>query len=140
MANWDFVVPYDTRAAAWLLERQLPHPIVCQGNRLPTTGEVVSAWRHFDLSQSILIDGFDWDDATSVPNESFKIRGDLLVTLQVLVKLCERCGQLWLYPDTGEPAIVVNQSTDAARVVDLLTVAGKTNDSWHYFYNNMYSA
>jgi hypothetical protein len=94
MANWDFVFPYDQRAADWLDEQDLPHPIVRQGNRLPSTAEVTAAWRQFDTDQLLLINDFKWDDGTYVPEDAFKLRGDLLVALRVLVRLSQDCGQL----------------------------------------------
>lgn len=42
--------------------------------------------------------------------ELLKVRGDLLLELSILRWLSERCGQFWVYPDCGSPAIVVDAS------------------------------
>lgn len=138
MANWDFVFPYDLRAAEWLAEQALPHPDVIPGNHLPSTAEVVVAWRLFDKDKSLLIENFNWEDPASVPTDAFRVRGDRFKALQVLAKVSERCGQLWLYPDTGEPAIVVDALTNAREAATTHAEAATMPDSWKYFYATMY--
>jgi hypothetical protein len=139
MSNWDFVVAYDSQATDWLSSQGLPHPPVRSGNRLPSTAEVLSAWQHVDVQQLVLIDGYDWDDDNFVPNLAiFKLKGDRLVALRVLVVLCERCGQLWMYPDTGEPAIVVDSIVDPEQTLRVHAKAGAMENSWKIFYEQMY--
>jgi hypothetical protein len=138
VANWDFVFSFDQRAANWLDEQDLPHPAVFPGNRLPSAAEVVAAWRRFDCGQRLLIDNFNWDDESFVPDHAFKLRGDRLVALRILVKLAEQCGQLWMYPDTGEPAIIVDSALDPERACELHEEAAKAQDSWQIFYRRMH--
>jgi hypothetical protein len=138
LANWDFVFPYNQRAADWLAEQNLPHPAVRPGNRLPSTAEIVVAWRQFDTGHLLLIDGFDWDDQAFVPDDAFKLRGDRLVAFRMLAKLAEQCGQFWMYPDSGEPAIIVDSAPDAERTCSLHLAAGSTENSWQFFYRGMY--
>jgi len=138
MANWDLVVAYDSRATDWLVERGHPHPAVQPGNRLPCTAEVSSAWRKHDPDKVLLIDNFDWNDEAYVPDEAFKLRGDETVELKVLVELCVRCGQLWMYPDTGSPAIIVDASLDIERTLRLYREVFDPEDGWERFYLEMY--
>ena len=87
---------YDERATEWLVEQRFPHPSVSPYNRNATTSDVIWALRETgndDSPPSLLIDDFDWEDNDFVPKDGFKIRGDRLVALEVLVKLSERCGQ-----------------------------------------------
>jgi hypothetical protein len=138
MANWDFVVAYDARATDWLAEQGLPHPIARTGNRLPCTAEVISAWQMYDTAKLLLIDNFVWDDDTYVPPEYFKLRGDWLVELRVLVELSSKCGQLWMYPDTGAPAIVVDALLDIDHTLRLFEELYSAEDGWERFYHAIY--
>jgi hypothetical protein len=138
MANWDFVFAYDSRATDWLAEQGLPYPAVRPGNRLPCTSEVAAAWRRHDSDKLLLIDDFDWNDEAYVPEDAFKLRGDELVELAVLVELCVKCGQLWMYRDTGAPAIVVDASLDLERTMRLHMMVSSCDDSWERFYREMY--
>ncbi|MCG8584594.1 MAG: hypothetical protein MI757_07780, partial [Pirellulales bacterium] len=91
MANWDFVFAYDERATDWLTEQGYPHPPVQSGNRLPTTGDV--KWAVGSRATSIddyplIITDFDWDDDDASPDDAFKLRGDLVLELELLIRLC----------------------------------------------------
>lgn len=136
MANWDFVFAYDDRAASWLAEQALPHPAVRSGNRLPTEAEVTAACATL---------GFGPDSPLRVefsranPGD-FVIRGDLLLELRLLRLLCVSCGQLWLYPDTGEPAIVVDCALVPERTDIEYTRALAADDSWAAFHRSMYAS
>jgi hypothetical protein len=138
MSNWDFVVPYDSQATDWLEEQHLPHPAVRPGNRLPSTLEIAASWRKFDHDQSILIDNFQWDDDNYTPSSHFKLKGDWQVELNVLTDVCTKCGQLWMYPDTGAPAIVVDESLDVERTLALYERFYSAEDGWQRFYAEMY--
>jgi hypothetical protein len=138
MGNWDFVFRYDESAASWLAEQGCEAPAVAGPSRLPTAAEVMRAWAEFDTDQELLIDDFDWDSPESVPDQAFKLRGSRLVALKVLVRLSGACGQFWLYPDTGEPAIVVSPTLDAERADRLHEESRDHDDSWRFFYNSLY--
>lgn len=136
MSNWDFVFAYDDRAAEWLAAQALPHPAVRPGNRFPTEAEAAAACQTL---------GFGPDSPIRVafsranPGE-FKVRGDLLQELRLLRLLCASCGQLWLYPDTGEPAIVVDAALLPERTDATYARALAADDSWAAFHRSMYSS
>src|SRR5262249_14268431 len=111
MANWHLVVPYDERAAAWLRGQGYSHPPVRPGNRVPTQAEIDRAAHAIGIRPNapLLIDGVGVGD-------SFRVRGDLVLELRLLRKLSEDTGQLWVYPDCGDPAMVVDSGTDPEAV------------------------
>jgi hypothetical protein len=158
MANWDFVWGYDKDDAAWLHDRGYFHPAVRPGNVMPTTAEMNWALEAeetlvFDYPRSdgqfwakqegkpsrtcLVLEGFDWDDDRSIPGDYFTVRGSDVV-LSVLIRLCAKCGQLYFYPDTGDPAIVLDASLDARAVAELHAEACEMLDGWAYFFEQMY--
>lgn len=141
MANWDFVFAYDERAAGWLDEQGYPRPEVLSGNRLPTTADVKWAASRDSATPEeypLLIDDFDWENNEFVPDDAFKLRGEFNLELEFLTKLCQRCGQLWVYMDTGEPAIVVDDSMSPIVIAETYRKAATMEDSWQYFHEHMY--
>jgi hypothetical protein len=158
MANWNFVSAYDDDSVAWLREQGYFHPAVRPGNVMPTTAEMKWALEAeetliFDYPRSdgqlratreggsggtcLVLEGFDWEDARSIPGDYFTVRGSDVV-LSVLIRLCARCGQLYFYPDTGDPAIVLDASLDAEAVAELHAEACEMADGWAYFFEQMY--
>lgn len=137
MSNWDHVLPYDSQAAEWLAGKGLPHPPVAPGNRLPTQAEVSKAMAALGFTRDSPIHvEYEDDDADS---GAFTVRGDLILELRLLQLLGKSCGQLWLYPDTGDPAIIVD-----ARISPELTDAAyqralRTEDPWACFHRAAYS-
>ncbi len=122
MANWDFVLPYSLEAKVWFVQRDLCVPPVLPNNRAPTTADIKWALElHSDLSLifpqfkdefyvpeqenerlRICIRGFDWDNEHAIPeNGCFSMRSQPESGFAVLVTLCQRCGQLLMWPDTG---------------------------------------
>jgi len=91
-----------------------------------------------DPDKLLLIDNFDWDDDAYVPDDAFKLRGDELVELRVLVELSRKCGQLWMYPDTGAPAIVVDAWLNIDYTLRLYMEVYLAGDGWERFYRQMY--
>jgi hypothetical protein len=138
MSNWDFVLSYDHEAASWLSAQRLPHPQPRPGNRLPRTKEVIAARKSFDPAQLLLIDDFTWADDEYIPSGHFKVKGDLLVELHVLVRLSQACGQLWMYPDTGQPAIVVEAALDPELTYKVYRECANEENSWEHFHQKMY--
>ncbi|HEX7706494.1 MAG TPA: hypothetical protein VF701_08560 [Thermoanaerobaculia bacterium] len=140
MGNWDFVFVYDDVAAAWLAEQGYPAPAADARGRLPTTAEFMKVWAEFDTENQLYFDDFDWNSPESVPDQAFKFRGDRLIALKVLMRLSQECGQFWLYPDTGEPAIVVGPRLDAERANICHEESLTHDDAWQYFYRSLYGA
>ena len=143
MGNWDLAIRYDERATSWLASQGWPHPPARGENRDATTGDIVWALKETGYDESppvILIDGIDWNITHFVPTDGFTIRGDRLAAIRVLQKLAEKCGQIWLYPDTGEPAIIVDESTDPDSIFCLHVTCQSVEDSWEEFYRKAYGA
>jgi hypothetical protein len=138
MANWDFITEFNSEASDWLEQQNLPHPSV-SNSKMPTTQQILSAWKLYDERDSVLIDGFRWDAPDYVPADGFKMRGDRRIELQILRTICEHCGRLWLYPDTGEPAIIVDEATDPEQVSRFHAECGRLEDSWERFYRGQYA-
>lgn len=134
MANWHIVVPYDDRATDWLAEQGYPHPPARPGNRLPTGAEVEQAVRALGLPPDVPL-AIDF----ARNGESLTVRGDLLLELRVLHKLCERCGQLWVYPDCGSPAIVIDAVSSPEFIAEAWLTSLDANDSWQAFHGRAYS-
>jgi hypothetical protein len=55
-----------------------------------------------------------------------------------LIKLCERCGQLLFYPDSGEPPVVLDAWMDAEKLNELYDELGAVPDGWHEFFERAY--
>lgn len=131
MGNWHVVMPYDSRAAEWLGEQGFPHPEVQNGNRLPTFTEIEEAASLLGIGPDapLLIDHHGNPD-------SFTIRGDLRLELELIRKLSERSGQQWVYPDCGSPAIVVDKCINPERVAAAWLRSLNAEDSWTAFLND----
>jgi hypothetical protein len=135
VANYHLVVAYDERATEWLAEQGYPHPPARPGNRLPTFDEIEETVRFLGIGPGapLIVDGVGVGD-------SFTIRGDLLLELRVLRKLCERCGQLWVYPDCGSPAIVVDAALSPEVVAEIWEKSNAADDSWKTFHERVYGS
>jgi len=157
MANFDLVFVYDKRFAAYFEERGLPHPKVGAKNEMPNANDLLWAIDalefadydripysdddellvdHIDDGYGIRIAGFDWANRHYVPGDDFAIYGRGPLSLAILIKLCERCGQLLVYPDTGEPPIVLDATMDA----DAIYTLHSQGNSWKEFFEAMYGA
>ncbi len=156
MANWALVFVYTDKSAEWLRERGYRRPAVRSGNEMPTTADMKWALKAFEnlifdvpsgeeelygtderTGYGFSIDGFDWDEDRTIPGDSFSIRGSHTL-LPVLIKLCERCGQLYLHTEGDEPAIILDASLDAEEVLDLWREAEENGPDWGYFYDQLY--
>jgi hypothetical protein len=132
VSNWDFVVPYTTEATAWLVEQGFPHPAAAIGNRAPTLDELNQALAAVDDS----LVQVDLEAFQHGPNagQSFRLRGEIVQELTLLRQLATVCGQLWLYPDTGEPAVIVDESTDPRHVGNAWLRCRAAANAWQAFY------
>ena len=138
MANWDFVTLYNVEAEEWLQSMGLPHPARVK-SRMPTTQQLIAAWESSGVPDAVLIDGFNWDEAAFEPDDGFRMRGDRRVQLRILKTICSFCGQLWMYPDTGEPAIIVDESLETGKVLRFHEECCKHRDAWDRFYRSQYA-
>jgi hypothetical protein len=155
MANFELVSAYKKEDAAWLREHGYPRPKARRGNKLPSTtdmkwaldGEVSLVFDYPDSDEELygqvgsgsrfVIRGFDWNDDRPPPADHFVVRGAELI-LPVLIKLCERCGQLYVYPDSGAPSIILDSSLDGTAVSELYAEANEQADPWAFFFTQMY--
>jgi hypothetical protein len=158
MANFDLVISYTEEVAADFGERGLPHPPVAAGNEMPSTSDLLRALNalenvEFDVpdrgeddlyvqdaerDHGIRIRGFDWEDRRTTPGDSFAIYGRGPLSFALVIKLCERCGQLVLYPDSGDPPVVCDAAWDAEAVHELYREAVQEEDSWRFFFEQAY--
>jgi hypothetical protein len=72
--------------------------------------------------------------------DSFTIRGDLVLELHLLRRLVERVGQMWVYSDSGSPAIVVDPTIDPEAVAAAWIRAASADDSWTEFLGKLSDA
>jgi hypothetical protein len=138
MGNWDYVFPLNQEAVDWLDSEDLPHPPLAHGNRMPTTREIKEAVGSFgEIPRELQID-LDFEQLDYVPKECFKIRGDIVAELKLLRHLAGSCGQLWMYPDTGSIAVIVDSSIDTEAAGRLWLEASERDHDWRNFYQQMY--
>ena len=62
------------------------------------------------------------------------------LALALLIRLCGRCGQLVLWPDTGEPPIVLDASMDPQELDELHGRASEEEVSWRWFFQQAYGS
>ena len=141
MANWDHVLPYDEQVWEWLESECYPHPAVQPGNRLPSSGDVKWALSGAGIPANaflVIDDNFDWNNNAFIP-KALRMRGESLLELRLLTKLSERCGQLLLYPDSGEVAVVVDRSLDPQLVASLREDLSSAENGWRRFFAQLYA-
>ena len=156
MANFEILSPYTEDDAAWLGKQGCLRPAVRPNNRMPTTADLrwaLEAEDEFEFDyptaddeelhgtdrrgHGFAVSGFDWDRLESAPDESVAVRGSD-VLLPVLIRLAGRCGQLFLYPDSGAPPIVIEAGLDAEAIAEVYAEACDLDDGLAYFYEQMY--
>jgi len=155
MANFDLVSIYKKEDAARLRQHGYHRPKTRKGNEMPSSADMKWALEaeeglSFDYPGSdqelygqdeagsgFMVHGFDWDDDRTTPGDHFIVRGTETI-LSVLIRLCERCGQLYVYPDSGAPPIVLDSSMDGKAVVELYAEATEQHDPWTFFFTEMY--
>jgi hypothetical protein len=132
------VFKYDCRAIDWLDKRGLPHPPARRGNRLPTFDEFEQAAEVLGIGPDapLLVEGIE----DCGPDDCFCIRGDLVLELRLLRELSKQCGQLWVYPDCGSPAIIVDAALLPEEVAAAWEASLAFDDSWGTFHEQVYRA
>lgn len=139
MANWDYVFPLNRETIEWLDGEGLSHPQLMPTNRMPSTREIKDAVSTVgELPDDLQID-LDFDNVDHVPEGCFKMRGNVVAELRILRQLADSCGQLWMYPDTGEIAIIVDVTIDPDVVASVWHDASDRDHDWHYFYRHVYA-
>lgn len=140
--HWDYVIPYDQQTWEWLEDECYAHPPLHDGNRSPTTGDVKWACDTIGISPDspLAIDGdsFDGNNDAAIL-DGFTIRGDWLVEIQFLRALSERCGQLFLWSETGGLPVIVDRSTDAHRAVELIERFSSAEDGQRSLFAKLYA-
>lgn len=158
MANYDFVTPYDAAMAQWLKEQGYPHPIVRASNRFPAKEEIqqaIAKTGSLEVQDAEAREFFavkkgtergkgyetrvgcsDWDRLGQSSKDSITMHGSFRAELLIVEMLSHRCGQLLLYPDTGDPAVIVEPGMDVDRVFRLWKEATARADSWEHFFAN----
>ena len=126
-------MPYNEELSDWLKAEGFNYPQLQDNNRLPTTGEIAEAMKHLkhDKSNAYWVDDVNWENEASIPENGFRTKGDRKEVLKLLKHLSFNCGQLCLYPDTGEPPIVVDTCTD----IDLVINAHEADPDYEYEWN-----
>lgn len=89
------------------------------------------------LSYLARIHSFHWDELNANPNASITMRGNFALELFIVRNLAERCGQLVLYPDTGDPPVVVESDDDIGHAASIWLDAVKAETSWAEFYQRV---
>lgn len=102
-------------------------------------GEVVQSAVRPPLSYLVLIHCFDWDELNVNKTTSITMRGNFPLELFLVRRLTERCGQLVLYPDTGDPPVVVESGDDIGRTASVWLEAVNEEISWAEFYQRIAS-
>jgi hypothetical protein len=142
MGNWDLIVKYDEELSDWFEVEGCQYPQMKASNRLPTTRDVIEAMRRLghDQEADYLFDDLDWNDPTRIPESGFKARGDRKKVLHILKELSRECGQLCLYPDTGEAPIIVDPDSDVDRLLQIHISTSDEEDSWQQFALQAYDS
>ena len=132
MGNWNIVMQYDDQAAAWLSDEGYQHPPVSPGNRLPTPLEIEEATNAIGIEADAML----LVDDSGLPR-SISVRGDLVLQLRLLHRLSGKSGQLWLYPDSGSPAIVIDSAIDPESVAAAWLRSLNAPDPWAAFLGRL---
>ncbi len=161
MSNHDLIFPYAAHFDEWLTQQGYPHPAVRPGNRLPTFDdidwalaaypelEIEPRWSSDDsrsvveknqIGYALYFEHLNWKTHMAEPESDFMtVRGSRHWEFALLIKLGERCGQLVLYPDTGEPAVILDSDSDLRRIDQEWSEASSRPDPWAYLYEPLYS-
>ena len=89
------------------------------------------------LSYLVQIHSFRWEELNINEKASITMRGNFPLELFLVRRLAERCGQLLLYPDTGDPPVVVEAGDDVGRMASLWLESVNAGDSWSGFYERL---
>lgn len=158
MANFDLIYSYSSEIAEEFAEHGLPHPAVAPGNEMPSTDQLYQVLdelphadyepptepvdqlmvRDIEEDYGIAIASFDWLDRQSIPGDHFIVYGRGLITFEILLALSESCGPLVLYPDSGEPPVILSQGMDAQTVYELHQKAIEREDGCEWLTEQIY--
>lgn len=100
-------------------------------------GEVVESAVRSPVSYLVLIHSYRWDELNVNETASITMRGNFPLELFLVRRLTERCGQLVLYPDTGDPPVVIESGDDVGRIASVWLEAVSDQISWAEFYRRI---
>ena len=89
------------------------------------------------LARLVTIHSFHWDELNVEEKASITMRGNFPLELFIVRELTDRCGQLVVYPDTGDPPVIVEPGDDIGRKASIWVEQVKTDDSWAEFYRRV---
>jgi hypothetical protein len=99
--------------------------------------QAVEAANRLPLSYLVEIHSYGWDELNVNDKASITMRGNFPLELFLVHNLTERCGQLLLYPDTGEPPVVVEAGCDIGRIASTWLEVVDATGSWGEFYERI---
>lgn len=100
-------------------------------------GEVVESAGRPRLNYLVRIHSYRWDELNVNETASITMRGNFPLELFLVRRLTERCGQLVLYPDTGDPPVVVEPDDDIGRTASVWLEAVNDEILWAEFYQRI---
>lgn len=100
-------------------------------------GRAVESPNRPPLSYLVVIHCFAWEELNINEKRSITMRGNFPLELFLVHDLTERCGQLLLYPDTGDPPVVLEPGCDVERMASAWLEAVEEDGSWADFYQRI---
>ena len=154
MGNKEHVFVYNAEYEQWLRQRGYPCPSARSTNRMPTTHDVLWAIAQFpaitthiyrpylDVRSAqnetmLTIIGSDWEDHQAVA-PYIALRGFRDWEIAFVAALCERCGQLGIYPDSGAAAIILDANIDREYYTNVWKQSYTQEDDWRYVHETLY--
>ena len=102
-------------------------------------GKVVESPHRAPLDRLVLIECHNWEELNVDPRRSITMRGNFPLELFLTQQLTECCGQLLLYPDTGDPPIVLEPGDDVEVFATAWLESVKAEESWADYYRRIQS-
>ena len=103
-------------------------------------GQAVESPGRPPLSYLVLINCFAWAKLNLDEKKSDTMPRNFPLELFLVHDLTRHCGQLALYPDTGDVPVVVEPESDVGRMATVWLEVVKEQTSWAEFYRRVNSA
>lgn len=100
-------------------------------------GQVVESPHRAPLNRLILIECHNWEELNVDPRRSITMRGNFPLELFLAQELTKCCGQLVLYPDTGDPPVVLEPGSDAGVLASAWLESVEAGESWADYYGRI---
>ena len=99
-------------------------------------GQMAESPNRPPLEYLVVIRCFDWDKLNVDPKVGISMRGNFPLGLFLFHRLTERCGQLLVYPDpdTGYTPVILDFTSDIARLATVWVDNTNAGASWAEFY------